>query len=124
MQFFRPRDMKSTTNPAVLWDAGRGKARFEFVKGVCEVPDADTQTVQLMKDMGYYYQNEDGVLTTQAEERLAKINAEANAGGGSLPTTEPQAEPAKAADPESAIAPTPIGPAPIKRSAKPRARGK
>ena len=124
MLFFRPRDMKHATNPAVLWDAARGKARFEFIRGVCEVPDSDTQTVKLMKDMGYYYQNADGVLTTQAEERLARINAEAEA--GSLPTTEPPDEPARATDPApaGASASVPAGPAPIKRRAKPRNRGK
>jgi len=113
--------MKHATNPAVLWDAARGKARFEFVRGVCEVPDSDTQTVKLMKDMGYYYQNVDGVLTTRAEERLAKINAEA--GIGDPPTTEPLVDSVKPADTE-VVAVAPTGPTPIKRSAKPRARGK
>lgn len=69
MRFYRSREMDPGTQPSVLWDPNTGRALFEFVKGVCDVPDSNVELIEKMKRMGYLYHSPQlGHITSAAEE--------------------------------------------------------
>lgn len=90
MRFYRSREMDPGTQPSVLWDPNTGRALFEFVKGVCDVPDSNVELIEKMKRMGYlYHSSQLGHITSAAEEaRLTYLKENPVAVTQTTPTTE------------------------------------